>query len=84
MANGSKIGMAVGGAFAMIMVLIAELINTPLLGLSAWTVYFSMYASRQLYCYIITKEKRNLIQAIIGMFCTLAFFLAMIILGVTK
>jgi hypothetical protein len=81
LANASKIGMAVGGILAVIIVLFSRMVNEPLLGLSAWAVYFAMFGSRRLYQFIQTKEKIKLVQAIIGIVYGLACFIGMIVLG---
>ena len=81
LANSSKIGMAVGGILAAIIVLFSRMVNKPLLGLSAWTVYFAMFGSRRLYQFIQTREKIRLSQAIVGIVFGLACFAGMIVLG---
>lgn len=83
-ANSSKIGMAVGGILSAIIVAFSRVINDPLLGLSAWAVYFSMFGSRRLYQFVKTKEKTRLLQAIIGITFALACFIGMIILGLRQ
>lgn len=83
-ANSSKIGMAVGGILSAIIVAFSRVINDPLLGLSAWAVYFSMFGSRRLYQFVKTKEKTRLLQAIIGVAFALACFVGMIILGLKQ
>ena len=83
-ANSSKIGMAVGGILSAIIVAFSRVINDPLLGLSAWAVYFSMFGSRRLYQFVKTKEKTRLLQAIIGIAFSLACFVGMIILGLKQ
>ena len=80
--NASKIGMAVGGALSVIIVLFSRIVDIPILGLAAWAVYFSMYGSRHLYHFIHTKEKINLVQSMIGIPFGLACFVGMILLGV--
>lgn len=84
LANASKTGMAVGGVLAVIIVLFSRIVDKPLLGLSAWTVYFSMFGSRRLYQFVQTNEKARLVQAVIGIVCGIACFVGMIILGVTQ
>lgn len=81
LANSSKIGMAVGGILAAIIVLFSRMVNKPLLGLSAWAVYFTMFGSRRLYQFIQTREKIRLFQAIVGIVFGLACFAGMIVLG---
>ncbi len=82
LANSSKIGMAVGGILAAVIVVFSEIVNEPLLGLSAWAVYFSMFGSRRLYQFVQTKEKIRLLQAAIGIAFGLACFIGMIVLGI--
>lgn len=81
LANASKVGMAVGGILSFIIVLISRVIDAPLLGLSAWTVYFSMFGSRRLYQFIMNKERARLVQAMIGIIFGLACFAGMIVIG---
>ena len=73
-ANASKIGMAVGGCLSVIIVIISRILDMPLLGLSAFTVYFSMYGTRHLYNFIFTKDKVELFQAIIAIVMGIACF----------
>lgn len=79
--NSSKIGMAVGGILSAIIVIFSRVVNEPLLGLSAWAVFFSMFGSRCLYQFIQTKEKGMLLQAIIDIAFALVCFVVMIVLG---
>ena len=81
-ANASKIGMAVGGCLSVIIVIISRILDMPLLGLSAFTVYFSMYGTRHLYNFIFTKDKVELFQAIIAIVMGITCFCGMIILGI--
>lgn len=81
LANSSKIGMAVGGILAVLIVLFSRLVNEPMLGLSAWAVYFSMFGSRRLYQFFKTNEKIRLFQAIIGIVFGIACLAGMIVLG---
>lgn len=81
-ANASKIGMAVGGCLSIIIVIFSRIFDKPLLGLSAWAVYFSMYGTRHLYNYIFIKDKVELFQAIIGIIFGIACFCGMLILGI--
>lgn len=81
LANSSKIGMVVGGILAAIIVLFSRVVDEPLLGLSAWAVYFAMFGSRVLYQFIQTREKTRLFQAIIDIMFGLACFVTMIVLG---
>lgn len=81
LANASKVGMAVGGILSVIIVLFSRIIDVPLLGLSAWTVYFSMFGSRRLCQFIMNREKGRLVQAMIGITFGLACFAGMIIIG---
>ena len=84
LADSSKIGMTVGGILSVVIVLFSRIADVPLLGLSAWAVYFSMYGSRHLYHFIKTKEKIRLVQTIIGITFGLACFIGMIVLGLQK
>lgn len=84
LANASKVGMAVGGILSAVIVLYARIVKMPLLGLSAWTVYFSMFGSRRLFQFIKTREKVRLLQAVVGIVFGLACFAGMILLGAQK
>lgn len=77
-ANASKFGMAVGGCISIIMVILSRIFDLPLLGLSAWSVYFSMYGTRHLYNFIYTKDKIELFQAIVGIIFGACCFCGMI------
>jgi nitrate reductase gamma subunit len=72
--------MSVGGCISIIMVILSRIFDMPLLGLSAWTVYFSMYGTRHLYNFIYTKDKIELFQATIGIIFGIACFCGMIVL----
>ncbi|MBP5461334.1 MAG: hypothetical protein J6Y20_04340 [Lachnospiraceae bacterium] len=80
-ADASKLGMAVGGILAAIIVLFSRIIDVPILGLGAWAVYFAMFGSRRLYQYMKTKEGARLAQAVIGIVFGLGCFVGMIVLG---
>ena len=80
-ANASKVGMAVGGVVAMFVVIFSRMIEAPLLGLSAWSVYFLMYGSRLLYSFIKTRETNKLIFSGVGIVFGLACLIGMIVLG---
>ncbi len=82
--NASKIGMIVGGILSLMMVLFSRIFNEPILGLSAWTIYYAMFGGSHLYRFIQTKKKVRLLQAIIGIVVGLACFIGMIILGLIK
>ena len=56
-ANASKFGMAGGCILSIIIVILSRIFDTPVLGLAAWAVYFSMYGTRHLYNFIFTKDK---------------------------
>lgn len=81
LANASKIGMVAGGISSVIIVMFSRIIDQPLLGLSAWSVYFLMFGCYRLYHFIKAKEKIRLIQSIIGITFGLACFIGMIVLG---
>lgn len=81
LANASKIGMAVGGVLSAIIVIFSRIVDEPMLGLSAWVVFFSMFGSRRLYQFIQAKEKVRLLQAVIGIAFGFACFVGMIVLG---
>lgn len=83
-ADASKVGMAVGGVLAVIIVIFSRIREIPILGLGAWSVYFAMFGSRRLYQFLKTKERTALVQAIIGIVCGLGCFVGMIVLGIQK
>ena len=78
--DASRVGMTVGGVLSVIMVMISKLFSAPMLGLSAWSVYFAMYGSRYAYQYAKTKENSCLIKAIIGLVAAVVFFVSLIVL----
>ncbi len=84
LANASRIGMVVGGILSVVIILFSRIIDVPLLGLAAWSVYFSMAGSRSLYQFMKTKERFRLVQAVIGILLGLACLIGMIILGLQK
>ena len=77
----SKVGMTVGALVAFLTVIFSRIIDVPILGLSAWSVYFLMYGSRHLVYFIKTKEKVKLVQALIGLVFGTACVVGMIVLG---
>ena len=84
MASASKLGMSVGALMASITALFSRAVDEPLLGLSAWALYFGMYGSRQLYHYVKTGERLRLIQAAAGIVLGLTFFAGMFAMGLSK
>lgn len=84
LADASKIGMAAGGILSVIIIIFSRIADIPLIGLSAWSIYFSMYGSRHLYAFIKTKEKIRLVQTIIGITFGLACFIGLIVFGLQK
>ncbi len=84
LANASKFAMKVGGIFSVIIVAFSRLFDEPMLGLAAWTVYFSMFGSKLLYQFIKTKEKSKLLLAVLGIVFGLLCFIGMIVLRLTK
>lgn len=76
--SASKFGMAVGGILSIIIVILSRIFDLPLLGLSAWSVYFSMYGTRHLYNFIFTKDKVELFQTIVGITFGVCCFCGMI------
>lgn len=83
-ADASKFGMAVGGILSVLIVLFSKIVDVPILGLSAWAVYFTMFGSRRAYQYAKTKEKARLVQAIIGIVAGTACIVGMVVLGLQK
>lgn len=83
-ANASKVGMTVGGVLSMVMVMLSKVFDTPVLGLSAWSIYFAMFGSRCAYQYRKTKESSWLIKSVIGSGAALVFFISLIILELKK
>lgn len=80
----SKLGMAVGGILAACIVLFARIVDLPVLGLAAWSVYFAMFGSRRLYQHFKTKEKTRLLQGVVGVVFALACLVTMVVLGLKK
>ena len=81
LAKSSQIGMCVGGILAALIVLYSEIVEIPVLGLAAWSVYFLMFGSSHLYRFIKTKEKVQLVQTLIGLIVGTACLVGMIIVG---
>ena len=79
-ANASKFGMSVGCILSIIIVILSRIFDTPVLGLAAWAVYFSMYGTSHLYNFIFTKDKGELFLSIVGILFGSACFLGMIFL----
>ena len=72
MASASKLGMSVGALMAAITALFSRAVDEPLLGLSAWALYFGMYG------------RLRLIQAAAGIVLGLTFFAGMFAMGLSK
>lgn len=83
-ADASKLGMAVGGILSVLIVLFSRIVDMPILGLSAWAVYFAMFGSRRAYQYFKTKERARLVQALIGIIAGTACIVGMVIMGLQK
>ena len=79
--DASRVGMAVGAFVAFLTIIFSRIIDVPILGLSAWSVYFLMYGSRHLVYFIKTKEKDRLVPALIGLVFGTACVVGMIVLG---
>ena len=84
LADASKVGMAAGGVISMVMVMLSKVFDAPILGTSAWTVYFSMYGSRCLYQYLKFKNNSWLFKAIVGIAAAIVFLVATILIGLKK
>lgn len=84
LANASKIGMTVGGILAAVIVLFSRVVDEPMLGLSAWAVYYFMFGSSRLYQYIRNQERVRMVQAVIGFLVGTMCFAGMIILGLLQ
>ena len=80
-ADASKVGMAVGGILAAIIVIFSRITDLPILGLGTWALYFAMFGSRRLYQFLKTKERAKMAQAVIGIVFGLGCFVGMIVLG---
>ena len=83
-ADASKFGMAVGGILAVLIVLFSRITKIPELGFGAWALYFAMFGSRRAYQYGKTKERKRLIQAIVGLVAGAACIAGMVYLGVRR
>ncbi len=84
LANASKVGMSVGAIVSVVFVILAKVINEPILGLSALSVYFLMFGSRRLYQFIKTKEKARLSHAVFCIVFGVAYFIGILYLGLKK
>ena len=83
-ADASKFGMAVGGILAVLIVLFSRIKKIPELGFGAWALYFAMFGSRRAYQYGKTKERKRLIQAVLGIVVGIACLVGMVYLGVKR
>ncbi len=82
--SAARIGMTVGGILSLIIVVFSKIVDVPLVGLSALTIYFCMFGSRHLYYFKYTKDKLMLIMGLIGSIGGLAYFIGMIVLGLQQ
>lgn len=81
MANASKVGMAVGGILSVILAIVSSFSDEAnLIGITAWAIYFSMIGSNDIYQYIKTKKRKNLIGGIITIIACIASLVSLIIL----
>lgn len=81
-ADAGKIGMVVGASLCVLFVVLAEIFNTPIIGLSAWSIYFAMMGSNRLYLYIKERNSLNLVQTILWLSFAVAFLVGTIVLCV--
>lgn len=80
LSDASKVGMCIGLIVSYIMVMISKIFDVPVLGLSAWSVCFSMGAGREIYQFIKMKNKGDLVKAIIETAVALACFVGMMVI----
>ena len=75
----AKISRAVGLAVCMILVFVAEVLQSRYLGWGAWITFFAMEGSSNLYKYLKTKQKYELIWAVIELFCVVCYGIIMVL-----
>jgi nitrate reductase gamma subunit len=84
LADANKVGFNIGVLTAIGILIISRIMHLPLLGLAAWSVFFPMAGGYRLYLFIRTKEKHQLVRALIGLIFGLACLIGMIVLGLQK
>lgn len=57
-ADAGKIGMVVGASLCVLFVVLAEIFNTPIIGLSAWNIYFAMMGSNRI-VFVYQRKKQS-------------------------
>lgn len=76
----SRIGMLVGAALCVLIILAGEFIfNAPEIGLVCWLVYFSMQGSSNIVLYMHLKNRSKLIYAIIEIICAIIFAVSVVL-----
>ncbi len=76
-----RIGGVVGGVLSVLVAVFSRIVGIPILGLCAWSIYFSIYGSMNLYTFVKTKDKYKLIQSVAGLLFGAACLVGMIVLG---
>ena len=78
----SRAGRATGIVFCVILVLLDDiLLNTRIVGLASWIVFFSMEAASNLLLYRNYRKKSSLFLSVIDIFCVIADLTMLVILG---
>ena len=78
----SRAGKATGIALCVILVLLDDIfLNTKIIGLASWIVFFAMEAASDLVLYLSYKKKSKLVLFIIDIFCTIGDLAMLIILS---
>ena len=73
----AKISRAVGLAVCMILVFVAESLQSRYLGWGAWITFFAMEGSSNLYIYLKTKKRSKLVWAVLELLCTVCYMIIM-------
>ena len=76
-----RIGGVVGGVLSVLVAVFSRIVGIPILGLCAWSIYFSIYGSMNLYSFVKVKDKYKLIQSVAGLLFGAACLVGMIVLG---
>ena len=73
----SRVGMYVGGAICIILVIVSRfLLERGDIGLAGWMIYFAMQGSSNFVLYKHLRSKEKLVSAIIGTGFAVVFFVA--------
>lgn len=78
----SHTGKATGIALCVILVLLDDIfLQTKIIGLASWIVFFAMEAASDLVLYLSYRKKSKLILSIVDIFCAIGDLIVLIILS---